>query len=123
MTSYKFWSAMSNSIGGNMAMKKAASKKGTTGNRYTDEQKKKVIAWYKARVASGKPGSVGATLQHFKISYIAFRKWLEAEDGPKTKVKQNSVQSNKPLAKAFKALVAIRTKEITVMEKIIKSLQ
>lgn len=54
-----------------------ATKKGNTGKRYTDEQKKTILAF----VESQGRGGISAATRKFGVSYIALKRWM----GPKTK--------------------------------------
>ncbi len=56
-----------------MASKKKA--KGNTGKRYTDAQKKKILAFVEK---SGR-GGISAAGKKFGVSYIALRRWMNGE--------------------------------------------
>src|SRR5688500_15819022 len=50
--------------------------KGFTGNRYTQEQKKKVTRFVQEYDSKHGRGGIAAAQRQFKVSYIALRNWL-----------------------------------------------
>jgi hypothetical protein len=59
--------------------------KGFTGNRYTDDQKKKVLRFVHEYDDKHGRGGIAAAQRQFKVSYIALRNWLTGKDDPKVK--------------------------------------
>jgi hypothetical protein len=59
--------------------------RGFTGNRYTTDQKKKVLRFVQEYDNKHGRGGIAAAQRQFKVSYIALRNWLTGKDDPKTK--------------------------------------
>lgn len=58
---------------------------GFTGNRYTAEQKKRVLRFVQEYDDKHGRGGIAAAQRQFKVSYIALRNWLTGKDDPKVK--------------------------------------
>ncbi len=65
-------------------MNKASRKKGDTGKRYTEAQRKKILNF----VAKRGRGGISAATREFGVSYIALRRWITLGPGgaPRGKV-------------------------------------
>jgi transposase-like protein len=50
-----------------------ARKKGNTGKRYTDEQKKEIVEFARSRGRGG----ISAATREYGVSYIALKRWLD----------------------------------------------
>ena len=58
---------------------------GFTGNRYSRDQKKKVLRFVQEYDNKHGRGGIAAAQRQFKVSYIALRNWLTGKDDPKAK--------------------------------------
>lgn len=58
---------------------------GFTGNRYTEDQKKKVLRYVREYDEKYGRGGIAAAQRQFKVSYIALRNWLTGKNDPKAK--------------------------------------
>ncbi len=59
--------------------KKAKQKKGFTGNRYSDEEKKTIVKFVHDHDAKFGRGGIATAQRKYKVSYIALRNWLMGE--------------------------------------------
>jgi hypothetical protein len=58
---------------------------GFTGNRYTTDQKKRVLRYVQEYDNKHGRGGIAAAQRQFKVSYIALRNWLTGKDDPRAK--------------------------------------
>lgn len=86
-----------------------ATKKGNTGKRYTDAQKKQILEF----VAAKGRGGISAATKKFGVSYIALKRWMNGGGEtrgrvgrpPKAKVDGRSRRKVKTAQKTLKALL------------------
>jgi hypothetical protein len=83
-------------------MSKAARKKGDTGKRYTEAQRKKILDFVSKRGRGG----ISAATREFGVSYIALRRWIQLGPGgsPRGKVVKSGLDGRK--ARRIKTAVA-----------------
>jgi transposase-like protein len=104
-----------------------ATKKGNTGKRYTDEQKKAILAF----VESQGRGGISAATRKFGVSYIALRRWMGG--GTRTKGKGRGRVGRPPKAKGIdgrsqrKVKTALKAakellKQATLLRRLLKGL-
>lgn len=99
-----------------------ATKKGNTGKRYTDAQKKQILDF----VASQGRGGISAATKKFGVSYIALKRWMNGAGGkpgrvgrpPKAKVDGRSRRKVKTAQKTLKALL----KEAAALKRLLQGL-
>jgi len=96
-------------------------KKGNTGKRYTEEQKRQILDF----VASRGRGGISAACDKYGVSYIALRRWMNGAGARKTggaaKSKAFDGRKLKSVRTALAALKAMK-KQITALQKTLKTL-
>lgn len=100
-------------------------KKGNTGKRYTDEQKREILDF----VASQGRGGITAAGQKYGVSYIALRRWMNNEGGAGAGRKNARGGASKGLdgrriKSVTTALATLKSfkKQITVLQRALKQL-
>jgi hypothetical protein len=98
-------------------------KKGNTGKRYSDDQKKTILAFVKAK---GRGGITAAT-RKFGVSYIALARWMKGKGGKRGKVGRPKgsgadKRTKKKVLLAHKAMKALK-KQFTALQKAIKAIR
>ena len=96
-------------------------KKGNTGKRYTDEQKRDILAFVNAQGRGG----ISAAGKKFGVSYIALRRWMNGETGGRTAGRTAAKGLDGRKLKSVKAaMAALKSfkKQITVLQKTLKQL-
>jgi hypothetical protein len=98
-------------------------KKGNTGKRYTDDQKKVILDFVKAE---GRGGITRAT-KKFGVSYIALARWMKGKGGKKGKVGRpkgsgSDKRTKKKVALALKAFKGLK-KQVTALQKVLKAIR
>lgn len=98
-------------------------KKGNTGKRYTDDQKKVILSFVQAQ---GRGGITKAT-KKFGVSYIALARWMKGKGGKKGKVgRPKGSGSDKRLKKkitvALKAFKGLK-KQFTLVQRLMKAIR
>jgi transposase-like protein len=99
-----------------------ATKKGNTGKRYSDAQKKQILEF----VAAQGRGGISAATRKYGVSYIALKRWMGGGGGtrgrvgrpPKAKVDGRSRRKVKTAQKAVKALL----KQVTALKRLLQGL-
>jgi transposase-like protein len=96
-------------------------KKGNTGKRYTDEQKREILAFVNAQGRGG----ISAAGKKYGVSYIALRRWMNGETGGR-KVGRAAAKGldGRKLKSVKAAMAALKSfkKQITVLQKTLKQL-
>lgn len=96
-------------------------KKGNTGKRYTDDQKREILTFVKSRGRGG----ISAAGQKYGVSYIALRRWMNGETGGRKpgRVAAKGLDGRK-LKSVKAAMAALKSfkKQITVLQKTLKQL-
>lgn len=96
-------------------------KKGNTGKRYTDDQKKKILEF----VNSQGRGGISAAGKKFGVSYIALRRWMNGETGGRKpgRAAAKGLDGRK-LKSVHAAMAALKSfkKQITALQKTLKQL-
>lgn len=99
-------------------------KKGNTGKRYSDTQKKKILDF----VAKQGRGGISAAGKRFGVSYIALRRWMNGTGtgsgrkvGRPPKVKGLDGRKIKSVQSALAAVKGMK-KQLTVLAKTLKQL-
>ena len=98
-------------------------KKGNTGKRYTDEQKRDILAFVNAQGRGG----ISAAGKKFGVSYIALRRWMNGETGGRKaagRVAAAKGLDGRKLKSVKAAMAALKSfkKQITVLQKTLKQL-
>ena len=100
-----------------------ARKKGNTGKRYTDAQKKRIVAFV---TAQGR-GGISKAMKKWGVSYIALARWMKG--GPKKRGPKPGAKATRGLGKVgtrrvSQALSSMKVleKEFRVVKKILKAL-
>jgi transposase-like protein len=96
-------------------------KKGNTGKRYTDEQKREILAFVNAQGRGG----ISAAGKKYGVSYIALRRWMNGETGGrKTGRAAAKGLDGRKLKSVKAAMIALKSfkKQITVLQKTLKQL-
>lgn len=102
-------------------MARKTRKKGNTGKRYSEAQKKKILAFVRSR---GRGGITQAT-KKFGVSYIALARWMKGKGvkggkvgrPPKAAPDRRALKRAKKALKAFKAL----KKQFTMAQRALKA--
>jgi transposase-like protein len=96
-------------------------KKGNTGKRYSEEQKKQILEFVEGRGRGG----ISAAGKKFGVSYIALRRWMNGagvrKPGRAAKGKGLDGRKLKSVRTALVALKAMK-KQITALQKTLKAL-
>lgn len=96
-------------------------KKGNTGKRYTEEQKRQILEF----VNSQGRGGISAAGKKFGVSYIALRRWMNGETGGRKAGRAASKgmdgRKRKTVHAAVAALKSFK-KQITALQKVLKQL-
>ncbi len=102
-------------------MKKTARKKGNTGKRYSEAERKRILAF----VEKQGRGGISAATRKYGVSYIALRRWIQHGPGgvpraSKTKVSIDGRKARR-IRTALAAVKAIRS-DITKLQATLKQL-
>jgi transposase-like protein len=96
-------------------------KKGNTGKRYTDDQKREILDF----VASQGRGGITAAGRKYGVSYIALRRWMNGAGGPRKNARGSSKALDgrklKSVAAALSALKSFK-KQVTVLQRALKQI-
>lgn len=96
-------------------------KKGNTGKRYTDEQKREILGFVNSRGRGG----ISAAGKKFGVSYIALRRWMNGA-GVRKSVRSEKVKGldGRKLKSVRAAMIALKAmkKQITALQKTLKQL-
>ena len=96
-------------------------KKGNTGKRYTDDQKRHILDYVNSRGRGG----ISAAGKKFGVSYIALRRWMNGETGGRKAGRPASKGLDGRKVKSVKAaLAALKSfkKQITLLQKTLKQI-
>ena len=96
-------------------------KKGNTGKRYTDDQKRKILDF----VNSQGRGGISKAGKKFGVSYIALRRWMNGETGGRKAARAGSKGlDGRKLRSVTAAMAALKSfkKQITALQKTLKQL-
>jgi transposase-like protein len=96
-------------------------KKGNTGKRYTEEQKREILDF----VASQGRGGITAAGRKYGVSYIALRRWMNgAGGGRKGASGASKALDGRRLKTVASALAALKSfkKQVTVLQRALKQL-
>lgn len=96
-------------------------KKGNTGKRYSEEQKKEILDF----VASQGRGGITAAGRKYGVSYIALRRWMNGagggRKGPRGASKGLDGRKLKSVSAALAALKSFK-KQVTILQRALKQL-
>ncbi len=98
-----------------------ARKKGNTGKRYSDAQKRKILNFVNSRGRGG----ISAAGEKFGVSYIALRRWMNGETGGKKAGRGASKGlDGRKLKSVNAAMAALKSfkKQITILQRTLKQL-
>lgn len=97
-------------------------KKGNTGKRYTDDQKREILDF----VAGQGRGGITAAGKKYGVSYIALRRWMNSAGGGPRKAGRAAAASKgldgrrlKSVAAALATLKSLK-KQITAAQRVLK---
>jgi transposase-like protein len=97
-------------------------KKGNTGKRYSEEQKREILDF----VASQGRGGITAAGKKYGVSYIALRRWMNGAGGGARKSVRGSSKAldGRKLKSVAAALTALKSfkKQVTVLQRALKQL-
>lgn len=96
-------------------------KKGNTGKRYTEEQKREILDF----VASQGRGGITAAGRKYGVSYIALRRWMNGTGGGRKGARGASkALDGRKLKTVASALAALKSfkKQVTVLQRALKQL-
>jgi hypothetical protein len=98
-------------------------KKGNTGKRYSDDQKKTILDYVKSE---GRGGITRAT-KKFGVSYIALARWMKGKGGGKGKVGRpkgsgSDKRTKKKVLAALKAFKGLK-KQFTLVQRLMKAIR
>lgn len=98
-------------------------KKGNTGKRYTDAQKREILDF----VAGQGRGGITAAGKKYGVSYIALRRWMNGEGGKGRKAGRagaSKALDGRKLKSVKAAVAALKSfkKQITILQRTLKQL-
>jgi transposase-like protein len=96
-------------------------KKGNTGKRYSEEQKREILAF----VASQGRGGITAAGKKYGVSYIALRRWMNGAGGNRKTARGSSkALDGRKLKSVAAALTALKSfkKQVTILQRALKQL-
>lgn len=101
-----------------------ATKKGNTGKRYSEEQKKEIVAYAQSQGRGG----ISAAIRKYGVSYIALRRWMGGSPKargrvgrpPKAKVGLDG-RTQRKVKTALKTLKGL-VKQVTALKRVLKGL-
>jgi len=102
-------------------MVKATRKKGDTGKRYSEAERKKILAFVEKRGRGG----ISAATREFGVSYIALRRWIKLGPGGAPRGTLAKVALDGRKARRIKtALVTVKSlrSQLNVLQQTLKNL-
>jgi transposase-like protein len=86
-------------------MNKAPRKKGDTGKRYSEADRKKILAF----VAKQGRGGMSAATREYGVSYIALRRWIQHGPGGKPRGQASNVMDGRKARRIKTALATVKS--------------